>query len=81
MLAGQAGVGDHTKIGARAIIGGQAGVTNDVPDGKFYSGMPAAPHRETMRALSALSRLPELEGEVKKLRAEIEELKKGKGLA
>ncbi|MEW5946153.1 MAG: UDP-3-O-(3-hydroxymyristoyl)glucosamine N-acyltransferase [bacterium] len=66
VLAGQAGISDHVKIGARAIIGGQAGVISDVPDGAFYSGYPAAPHREAMRLLAALKRLPDIE---KKLEA------------
>lgn len=76
VLAGQVGVGDHTAVGAQSIIGGQSGVICNVPEGKFYSGMPAAPHRETMKMLSAQSRLPAMEAELKRLREEIEELKK-----
>jgi len=79
VLAGQAGIGDHIKVGAKAIIGGQAGVIRDVPEGKFYSGMPAQPHRETMRAYSALGRLPQLEEEIAALRAEMESLKNNRG--
>jgi len=78
VLAGQAGVSDHIKIGPRAILGGRAGVISEIPEGKFYSGMPARPHRETMKLYSALNRLPQLEEELQKLREEIEELKKRK---
>lgn len=67
VLAGQAGVGGHLTIGARARIGGQAGVTADVPEGETYSGYPARPHRESLRAQGAVSRLPELIKRVKEI--------------
>jgi UDP-3-O-[3-hydroxymyristoyl] glucosamine N-acyltransferase len=57
ILAGQAGVGGHVTIGARARIGGQAGVFGDVPAGETWSGYPARPHREAMRAQAALFRI------------------------
>ena len=60
VLAGQAGVGGHLEIGAGARIGGQAGVTADVPAGQSYSGYPARPHREALRAQGAMFRLPDL---------------------
>ena len=59
IIAGQAGVGGHLSIGAGARIGGQAGVTADVPGGATYSGYPARPHRESLRAQAALFQLPE----------------------
>ena len=76
VLAGQAGVADHKSIGSRAIIGGKAGVTGDVPDGAFYSGMPAAPYPETMRMYSLIKRLPKMAAEIKMLRRDIEALMK-----
>lgn len=66
VLGGQAGVGGHLSIGARARIGAQAGVTGNVPAGETYSGYPARPHGEAMRALGALFRLPDL---VRRVRA------------
>lgn len=60
VLAGQAGVGGHLSIGAGARVGGQAGVTGDVPAGESYSGYPARPHRQALRAQGLLFRLPEL---------------------
>jgi UDP-3-O-[3-hydroxymyristoyl] glucosamine N-acyltransferase len=59
-LAGQAGVQGHMHIGDGATIGGQAGVLGDVPAGGVYSGYPARPHRESLRAQASLFRLPEL---------------------
>ena len=66
VLGGQAGIGGHATIGDGAQIAGQAGVFGDVPAGAVYSGYPARPHKESLRAQAALFRLPET---LKKLRA------------
>jgi UDP-3-O-[3-hydroxymyristoyl] glucosamine N-acyltransferase len=57
VLAGQAGIGGHITIGAGAKIAGQAGVFGDVPAGESWSGYPARPHRESLRATGALFKL------------------------
>jgi UDP-3-O-[3-hydroxymyristoyl] glucosamine N-acyltransferase len=67
ILAGQTGVGGHLSIGAGARLGGRAGVTGDVPPGATYSGYPARPHREAMRAQAAFFRLPDLLRRVREL--------------
>lgn len=59
-LAGQAGIAGHLTIGDGARIAAQAGVIGDVPAGATYSGYPARPHREAMRASAALFRLPDV---------------------
>jgi UDP-3-O-[3-hydroxymyristoyl] glucosamine N-acyltransferase len=66
-LAGQVGVNGHIRIGAGARIGGQAGVFGDVPEGAVYSGYPARPHREALRAQAAVFRLPKLVERVRAL--------------
>jgi UDP-3-O-[3-hydroxymyristoyl] glucosamine N-acyltransferase len=58
VLAGQAGIGGHITIGDGARIAGQAGVFGDVPAGESWSGYPARPHRESLRATGALLKLP-----------------------
>ena len=60
VLAGQAGLGGHITVGAGARIGGQAGVFGDVPAGETWSGYPARPHREALRAQAAVFKLPSL---------------------
>lgn len=60
VLAGQVGVGGHVSIGAGARIGGQAGVFGDVPPGESWSGYPARPHRESLRASAAMLQLPKM---------------------
>ncbi len=67
VLAGQAGVGGHVTVGAGARIAGQAGVFGDVPPGSDYSGYPARPHKESLRAHAALFRLAGIVRKLEKL--------------
>ncbi len=64
ILAGQVGISDHITIGEGAILGGKSGVYENVPEKVFYSGFPARPHRQTMRILSLLEKLPELAAKI-----------------
>jgi UDP-3-O-[3-hydroxymyristoyl] glucosamine N-acyltransferase len=57
ILAGQAGISGHLSIGAGARIAAQAGVFGDIPAGETWSGYPARPHRESLRASAALFKL------------------------
>jgi UDP-3-O-[3-hydroxymyristoyl] glucosamine N-acyltransferase len=57
VIAGQAGLGGHITVGDGARIGGQAGVFGDVPAGETWSGYPARPHKESLRATATLFRL------------------------
>lgn len=59
-LGGQAGISGHLTIGAGARIAAQAGVFGDIPAGATYSGYPARPHREALRASALTLRLPEI---------------------
>jgi UDP-3-O-[3-hydroxymyristoyl] glucosamine N-acyltransferase len=60
ILAGQAGLGGHITVGRGARIGGQAGVFGDVPPGETWSGYPARPHKQALRAQAALWKLTDL---------------------
>jgi UDP-3-O-[3-hydroxymyristoyl] glucosamine N-acyltransferase len=57
ILAGQAGISGHVSIGAGARLAAQAGVFGDIPAGETWSGYPARPHRESLRASAALLKL------------------------
>lgn len=70
-LGGQAGVAGHLAIGDGARVAGRAGVIGDVPGGETYSGYPARPHGEAMRATAALFRLPDLLRRVRELEARV----------
>src|SRR5690606_37244144 len=59
-LAGQAGLAGHLTAGDGATVAAQAGVFGDVPAGATYSGYPARPHKEALRAQAAMFRLPKI---------------------
>lgn len=60
VIGGQAGIGGHLAIGAGARIAGQSGVFGDVPAGESWSGYPARPHTESLRASAAVMRLSQI---------------------
>jgi UDP-3-O-[3-hydroxymyristoyl] glucosamine N-acyltransferase len=76
VMAGQAGLIGHLDVGDGAIITAQSGVTKDVPPGGVMSGSPSSDRRTHLKELAALSKLPDALQEIRKLRQEIEELKK-----
>lgn len=76
VMAGQSGLIGHLDIGDQAIITAQSGLTKDVPAGGVMSGSPATDRRTHLKELAALSKLPEALQEIRKLRQELEELKK-----
>ena len=57
VLGGQVGVSGHLTIGNGATLAAQAGVFGDIPPGETWSGYPARPHREALRAQAALFKL------------------------
>jgi UDP-3-O-[3-hydroxymyristoyl] glucosamine N-acyltransferase len=67
IMAGQAGIGGHIEIGDGVRIGGQAGVFGSVPAGETWSGYPARPHRESLRAQAALFKLTSMIRSLEKL--------------
>ena len=67
ILAGQAGIAGHVSIGAGARIAAQAGVFGDIPPGETWSGYPARPHKESLRASAALFKLAGMMRRLEKL--------------
>jgi UDP-3-O-[3-hydroxymyristoyl] glucosamine N-acyltransferase len=67
IIAGQAGIGGHLTIGAGARVAAQAGVFGDVPAGETWSGYPARPHRDALRASAALFKLAGMMRRLEKL--------------
>jgi len=74
-LAGQVGVADHTKIDSETMIGAQSGIMGHVTKG-VYSGSPALPHREWLKAQVIFSKLPELQKKIRELEEKITELER-----
>ncbi|MGA2508000.1 MAG: UDP-3-O-(3-hydroxymyristoyl)glucosamine N-acyltransferase [Chitinispirillaceae bacterium] len=76
MIGGQAGFVGHIEIGDDSFVGAKAGVSNDVKQGEKVTGYPARDIMTMRRIEAAETRLPELIKEVKRLRKEIDELKR-----
>lgn len=72
-FGGQSGVGNHVIIGDGASIAARAGVIGDVPAKQTYSGFPARPHREQLRAWAALARLADIIKPLERLLARSEQ--------
>lgn len=72
----QAGITDHVRIGAGAVIAGRTGVTNNIPAGAVVSGFPARPHNEAKRALVLAADLPSLFKRIRILEKKLGELQK-----
>jgi UDP-3-O-[3-hydroxymyristoyl] glucosamine N-acyltransferase len=73
ILAGQAGTRGHLTVADGARVGAQAGVFGDVPPGETWSGYPARPHAESLRASAALFKLSSLMKRIEKLLKDHEE--------
>ncbi|HXY30135.1 MAG TPA: UDP-3-O-(3-hydroxymyristoyl)glucosamine N-acyltransferase [Gemmatimonadaceae bacterium] len=57
VLAGQVGIAGHHVIGDHVTLGAQAGVFGNIPSGETWSGYPARPHKESLRASAALFKI------------------------
>jgi UDP-3-O-[3-hydroxymyristoyl] glucosamine N-acyltransferase len=67
ILAGHVGVTDHLVIGDRARIAAKSAIFGDVPAGTSFSGHPARPHRQFLRAQAAMYRLAPIVDELERL--------------
>jgi UDP-3-O-[3-hydroxymyristoyl] glucosamine N-acyltransferase len=75
-LAGQSGVAGHLELGDGLTVAAKSAVLEDAPAGAFVSGIPAIDHRRWRRAQAVMRRLPELQREVRDLRARVAELQR-----
>lgn len=76
VLGGQTAVRDHVVIGDGAMSAACSAIAEDIEPKTIVSGMPALPHRQSLREQAAIRRLPELVTQVRKLTDEIEQIRK-----
>jgi UDP-3-O-[3-hydroxymyristoyl] glucosamine N-acyltransferase len=76
LIGGQAGFVGHLEIGDDSFVGAKAGVSKDVKPGENITGYPARDIMSVRRIEAAESRLPALIKEVRRLKKEIEELRR-----
>ena len=74
VLGGQSAVRDHIKMGDGAMLAACSGAMEDVPPKQVVSGLPAFPHRQSLREQGAIRRLPELITQVRKLEERLAQL-------
>jgi UDP-3-O-[3-hydroxymyristoyl] glucosamine N-acyltransferase len=75
VLAGQVGIVDHIEVGDKAKIGPQSGIPRSVPPGVVLSsGIGAVPHRQWLRVVMLLPRLPKLWTAVQRLERKVAQL-------
>jgi UDP-3-O-[3-hydroxymyristoyl] glucosamine N-acyltransferase len=74
VLGGQSAVRDHIKMGDGSMLAACSGVMDDVPPKQVVSGLPALPHRQSLREQAALRDLPDLRVQVRKLQEQVDQL-------
>ena len=75
-LGGQAGLVGHIRVGTRAQVAAQSGVSKSVPAGETVTGYPAVPHRAFRRLHALLQKLPELFQRSKAMEERLEQLER-----
>lgn len=75
-IGGQAGLADHTVIETGTMIAAQSGLFGHMTKG-VYSGSPAIPHRDWLRAQALFAKLPEIYKKIRELENKISSLEKG----
>ena len=76
VAGGQAGLGERARVKAKAVLGGQSGVlpAHSLEGGRAYWGTPARPHREHLKKLALVERLPKLKAKIEELENRLAEL-------
>jgi UDP-3-O-[3-hydroxymyristoyl] glucosamine N-acyltransferase len=67
ILAGQAGVAGHLKIGDDVVLTAKSATSHDIPAGKVISGIPAFDNRDWLRSTAAFRRLGDIARTVRDL--------------
>jgi UDP-3-O-[3-hydroxymyristoyl] glucosamine N-acyltransferase len=70
ILAGHVGITDHLVIGNGARLAAKSAVFGDVSPGASFSGHPARPHRQFLRAQAALYRVVPIISDLERLVSE-----------
>jgi UDP-3-O-[3-hydroxymyristoyl] glucosamine N-acyltransferase len=68
------GVTGHLELGDGVQVGAQSGVNHSVAAGQTVSGSPARPHREWLRIMGHLPRIPDMYQKLKRLEQEVSDL-------
>jgi UDP-3-O-[3-hydroxymyristoyl] glucosamine N-acyltransferase len=78
VLAGQVGLRDHIHVGEKTMVGAQAGVANDIEPNQIVLGSPAIPRFEQAQQFAAISKLPEMRKQLRRLETQVQLLVQAK---
>lgn len=73
-LGGHVAVAGHLEIGDNVMVGGMSGVPGNLPAGQVFSGIPTMPHREWLRAMGVVPKLPDMRKALSSLEKKVQEL-------
>jgi len=73
-LGGQVGVAGHLEIGANTMVGAKSGVPGNLTANGIFSGIPTIPHREWLRSMGTIPKLPEMRKTINALEKRVQEL-------
>jgi UDP-3-O-[3-hydroxymyristoyl] glucosamine N-acyltransferase len=68
VMAGQVGIADHVEIGHQVTIAAKSGVAGNIAANSQVLGYPARPHKEQVRMMLTLEKLPEIRKDVQRIK-------------
>jgi UDP-3-O-[3-hydroxymyristoyl] glucosamine N-acyltransferase len=75
-VGGQVGIVGHLKIADNTMFGAKTGVLSHIDQPGAFSGSPAIPHKDWLRASAVYAKLPEMRKTVANLERRLAELEK-----
>lgn len=74
IIGGQAGLVGHINVGDAVMIGARSGISEDVESNQIVSGAPHMPHRQWLRTMAIVGRLPELYKKISSLEKQVRDM-------
>jgi UDP-3-O-[3-hydroxymyristoyl] glucosamine N-acyltransferase len=75
-FGGQTAIAGHLSIGDNVMIGGKSGVSANVESDQILSGYPLMPHKEWLKSIMTLHKLPTMRKDLHRLKKMVEKLEK-----
>jgi UDP-3-O-[3-hydroxymyristoyl] glucosamine N-acyltransferase len=76
VIGGRVGMIDHLQIGDTVMIGPGSYVYKSIPNGDVVSGIPIMPHRQWLKILKIMPKLPRINDRLRELEKKVEALEK-----
>ncbi len=76
ILGGKVAIKGHIRLGDGVMVAGKGGVTKNLNNGAVVGGTPAIPIDQWRKSAITYSKIPEMRSEIRRVRKELDELKK-----